>query len=91
MRHIIIDCDPGHDDAIAILLAIAHPQELNIIGITTVDGDSILENITDNALKLLNFVNQDIPVAKGMSGLDVTTKAEITVDEIAELKNKGKD
>lgn len=62
---IIIDCDPGHDDAIAILLALAHPGELDIRGITTVGGNQILDKITDNALKILSFVNADIPVAKG--------------------------
>lgn len=67
-RPIIIDCDPGHDDAIAILLALAHPGELEIRGITTVGGNQILDKITDNALKVLSFVNADIPVAKGAKG-----------------------
>ncbi|WP_042196212.1 nucleoside hydrolase [Paenibacillus camerounensis] len=67
-RPIIIDCDPGHDDAIAILLALAHPEELEIRGITTVGGNQILDKITDNALKVLSFVNADIPVAKGAAG-----------------------
>lgn len=62
---ILIDCDPGHDDAIAILLALAHPEQLDIRGITTVGGNQILDKITDNALKILSFVNADIPVAKG--------------------------
>jgi len=65
---IIIDCDPGHDDAIAILLALAHPETLELKGITTVGGNHILEKITDNALKVLSFVNADIPVAKGAKG-----------------------
>lgn len=67
-RPIIIDCDPGHDDAIAILLALAHPEELEIRGITTVGGNQILDKITDNALKVLSFVDADIPVAKGAKG-----------------------
>ncbi|NUU59188.1 nucleoside hydrolase [Paenibacillus agri] len=62
---IIIDCDPGHDDAIAILLAYAHRDQLDIRGITTVGGNQILDKITDNTLKLLSFINADIPVAKG--------------------------
>ncbi|WP_150269232.1 nucleoside hydrolase [Paenibacillus tepidiphilus] len=65
---IIIDCDPGHDDAIAILLALAHPERLDIRGITTVGGNQILDKITDNALKVLSFVDADIPVAKGAAG-----------------------
>lgn len=65
---IIIDCDPGHDDAIAILLALAHPGEIDLIGITTVGGNQVLDKITDNALKLLSFVGADVPVAKGAAG-----------------------
>lgn len=65
---IIIDCDPGHDDAIAILLAIANSEKLDLRGITTVGGNQILDKITDNALKVISFVNADIPVAKGAAG-----------------------
>lgn len=68
MRNIIIDCDPGHDDAIAILMALAHKDRLNIKGITTVGGNQTLEKITDNALKILSFVNEDIKVARGAEG-----------------------
>ncbi|WP_066504778.1 nucleoside hydrolase [Abyssisolibacter fermentans] len=68
MRHILMDCDPGHDDAIAILLALAHKDKLNIKGITTVGGNQILDKITNNALKLLSFVDEDIKVAKGAEG-----------------------
>jgi Inosine-uridine nucleoside N-ribohydrolase len=67
-RPIIIDCDPGHDDAIAILLALANPERLRVLGITTVGGNQVLEKITDNALKLLSFVDADIPVAMGAKG-----------------------
>lgn len=65
---IIIDCDPGHDDAIAILLAYAHRDVLDIRGITTVGGNQVLEKITDNALRILSFIEADIPVAKGAAG-----------------------
>jgi pyrimidine-specific ribonucleoside hydrolase len=65
---IIIDCDPGHDDAIAILLALANPEKLELRGITTVGGNQILDKITENALKVISFVNADIPVAKGAAG-----------------------
>ncbi|CAH1059106.1 nucleoside hydrolase [Paenibacillus pseudetheri] len=65
---IIIDCDPGHDDAIAILLAIANAEKLDLRGITTVGGNQILDKITENALKVISFVNADIPVAKGAAG-----------------------
>ncbi|MPZ52526.1 MAG: hypothetical protein GEU79_07310 [Acidimicrobiia bacterium] len=62
---IIIDSDPGHDDAIAILLAIASP-EVELLGVTTVGGNTSLENTTTNALKILELANRpDIPVAAG--------------------------
>ncbi|MGH8911401.1 MAG: nucleoside hydrolase [Acidimicrobiia bacterium] len=62
---VIIDCDPGHDDAIAILLALASP-ELDLLGITTVGGNSGLANTTRNALTVLEVAGRtDIPVAAG--------------------------
>ena len=62
---IIIDCDPGHDDAIAILLALASP-EVQVLGITTVGGNSDLENTTRNALTVLEVAERtDVPVAAG--------------------------
>lgn len=67
MRHIIIDCDPGHDDAIALLLALAHPDQLNLLGITTVGGNQTLEKVTENALKILALAGSDCPVAMGAS------------------------
>jgi inosine-uridine nucleoside N-ribohydrolase len=62
---IVIDCDPGHDDAIAILLALASP-EVEVLGITTVAGNQTLEKTTRNALKVLELAGRaDIPVAAG--------------------------
>jgi inosine-uridine nucleoside N-ribohydrolase len=62
---ILIDCDPGHDDAIALLLALASP-EVEVLGITTVAGNQTLDKTTVNALKLLEFTRRtDIPVAAG--------------------------
>ena len=62
---IVIDCDPGHDDAIAILLALASP-EVELRGITTVAGNQTLEKTTRNALKVLELAGRaDIPVAAG--------------------------
>ena len=62
---IIFDCDPGHDDAIALLLALASP-EVELVGVTTVHGNQTLEKTTINALKLLEFVGRtEIPVAAG--------------------------
>ncbi len=62
---IILDCDPGHDDAIAILLALASP-EIELIGITTVSGNQTLDKTTANALRVLEFAGRgDIPVYAG--------------------------
>ena len=62
---VILDCDPGHDDAIALLLALASP-ELDLVGVTTVHGNQTLDKTTDNALRVLALVGrQDVPVAMG--------------------------
>jgi inosine-uridine nucleoside N-ribohydrolase len=62
---IVIDCDPGHDDAIAILLALASP-ELELRGISTVAGNQTLDKTTKNALKVLELADRtDIPVVAG--------------------------
>ena len=65
MTDVILDCDPGHDDAIAILLALGSP-ELRLLGITTVSGNQTLEKTTANAIRVLDHVGRDdIPVAAG--------------------------
>jgi pyrimidine-specific ribonucleoside hydrolase len=62
---VIIDTDPGIDDAIAIALACASP-EIDLLGITTVGGNTGIENTTGNALKLLHlFGRDDVPVGAG--------------------------
>ena len=66
MRPILIDCDPGHDDALAIMLALANSNQLEVLGITFVGGNQTLEKVSENALKVLTVVNRNIPVAKGM-------------------------
>jgi len=64
---IILDCDPGHDDAVAMLLALASP-ELEVLGITTVGGNATLEHVTENALRVLALAGrEDVPVAAGAS------------------------
>lgn len=68
MRHILIDCDPGHDDALAIMTACANVKKLNILGITTVGGNQTLEKVTKNAQNILRFLDADIPLAKGQAG-----------------------
>ena len=62
---LVIDCDPGHDDAIALLLALASP-EVELLGVTTVHGNQTLDKTTDNALRVLELVGRgDVPVAAG--------------------------
>jgi inosine-uridine nucleoside N-ribohydrolase len=62
---VLIDCDPGHDDAMAILLALASP-ELDVIGVTTVHGNQTLDKTTANALRVLELAGRaDVPVAAG--------------------------
>ncbi len=64
-ERILIDCDPGHDDAIAILLALGSP-EVELVGVTTVAGNQTLEKTTANAIRVLDFAGRDdIPVAVG--------------------------
>ncbi|MCO6006936.1 nucleoside hydrolase [Actinoallomurus purpureus] len=64
---LIIDTDPGLDDALAILLALGSP-EVDLIGVTTVAGNTSLANTTDNALRILELAGRtDIPVAAGAS------------------------
>jgi pyrimidine-specific ribonucleoside hydrolase len=64
-KPIIIDCDPGIDDALAILLAVAS-EELDVKLITTCAGNQTIEKITNNALKLVSFIGEEkIEVAKG--------------------------
>jgi pyrimidine-specific ribonucleoside hydrolase len=62
---VIIDTDPGIDDAIAIALACASP-EIDLLGVTTVGGNTGIENTTGNALRLLHlFGRDDVPVGAG--------------------------
>jgi inosine-uridine nucleoside N-ribohydrolase len=62
---IILDCDPGHDDAIALLLALASP-ELELLGVTTTYGNQTLEKTTANALRVLELAGRaDVPVSAG--------------------------
>ena len=63
---IIIDTDPGQDDAVALLLALASPEELDVLGITTVAGNVPLELTTRNALMMVELAGRsDVPVHAG--------------------------
>jgi inosine-uridine nucleoside N-ribohydrolase len=59
---ILLDCDPGHDDAIAILLAAKHSE---LLGVTTVSGNAPLASTTRNALLTLQLAGLDVPVHAG--------------------------
>ncbi|CAM3132316.1 hypothetical protein A8F84_08990 [Escherichia coli] len=62
---ILLDCDPGHDDAIAIVLALASP-ELDVKAITSSAGNQTPEKTLRNVLRMLTLLNRtDIPVAGG--------------------------
>ncbi|MFC6962909.1 nucleoside hydrolase [Halocatena marina] len=64
-RKLLLDVDPGIDDALAILMALGS-DDVDVVGLTTVMGNTTLENTTKNALSLLEFVDRtDIPVVKG--------------------------
>ena len=68
MIPVLIDCDPGQDDALALLLALASP-ELDVIGVTAVAGNQTLDKTTANALRVLELAGRtDIPVAAGADG-----------------------
>ncbi|MEA5051592.1 MAG: nucleoside hydrolase [Oscillospiraceae bacterium] len=64
-RKIIIDCDPGHDDAIAILMGARHPK-LELLGVTTVRGNQPLDVTTNNALNICQWLDIDVPVCAGL-------------------------
>ncbi|MBU9738062.1 nucleoside hydrolase [Diplocloster agilis] len=67
MKKVIMDCDPGHDDAIALLLA-SRADDIELLGVTTVAGNSELENTTRNARKILDYAGvTDVDVYAGCS------------------------
>lgn len=62
---VILDCDPGHDDAIALILALASP-ELDVLAVTTSAGNQTPDKTLNNALRILTLLGcDDIPVAAG--------------------------
>jgi len=66
-KPIILDVDPGHDDAVALMLACGAP-ELDLLAVTTVAGNVSLEKTTRNALRILSLIGRaDVPVAAGAS------------------------
>ena len=66
MKRVILDVDTGTDDAIAIMTAI-QSEELEVLGITTVNGNRGIEYTTENTLRVVEYLNTQIPVYKGCS------------------------
>lgn len=64
-RPVILDCDPGHDDALAIMLAAAS-TEIDLVAITTVSGNGAIDRVTENALRVCALAGiTDVRIAKG--------------------------
>ncbi|MCY4447385.1 MAG: nucleoside hydrolase [Chloroflexi bacterium] len=67
MRTVILDTDPGTDDALALMMALNSP-DLRVEGVTTVGGNASLTDTTDNAIRLVEYLDEErgaIPVAVG--------------------------
>lgn len=66
-RTVILDVDTGTDDAVAIMFAALHP-ELELVAVTTVNGNVPVRNCTDNSLRVLDFIGRsDVPVYEGLA------------------------
>ena len=66
-RKLILDVDTGTDDAVAIMMAALHPA-LELVGVTTVNGNVSVDHCTDNSLRVLDFIGRgDIPVHEGLN------------------------
>lgn len=63
-RPIIIDCDPGTDDAIALFMALAS-EDIDVRAITVVSGNQTIEKTSNNAINIVDFLGKDVKVAKG--------------------------
>jgi inosine-uridine nucleoside N-ribohydrolase len=68
-RPVLLDCDPGHDDALAILLAAGRPDAIDLRAVTTVAGNADLDKVTLNARRVLALAGVDeVPLAAGAAG-----------------------
>ena len=66
MRKVLFDCDPGHDDVLAVMLALAD-RETEVLGIVTSAGNQTVQKTTDNMLKVLTYLDiRGIPVVRGV-------------------------
>lgn len=78
-RKIILDCDPGHDDAIAIMLAAKSPA-IDLLGITVVAGNQTLEKTVGNALRVCQYLDLDVPVYQGCGQPMVRERRAVAAD-----------
>ncbi len=78
-RKIILDCDPGHDDAIAIMLA-AKNENIDLLGITVVAGNQTIEKTVRNALNVCQYLGLDVPVYEGCGVPMIRSKPEVASD-----------
>ena len=87
-RKIILDCDPGHDDAIAMLLAHANP-EIELLAVTTVGGNQTLAKVTNNAQRIATVYGmQGVPIAAGCDR-PLVRKAEVAPEQHGETGLDG--
>ena len=82
MTRLVIDTDPGVDDAHAIMMAFAHPKT-QIEAITTVFGNVSLERTTANACTILDVLKQDVPIYAGCERALVALTTEMQVTYMA--------
>ncbi len=65
MKKVIIDCDPGHDDAIALMVATSEKEKMEILAIGTIGGNHHLDKVTKNAQLVLQTLHAEIPLYRG--------------------------
>ena len=64
-RKVIIDCDPGHDDVMAIFSCLAHPEVIDVLGYTTVCGNNLLHKVTANIHKVFAYLGIEGTIIPG--------------------------
>lgn len=64
MKNLVLDCDPGHDDAVAIILA-AHNKNINLLGISVASGNQTLEKTGINTFNICKYLNINVPICLG--------------------------
>lgn len=85
-KPVIIDCDPGIDDAVALFIAFA-AENLDIRAITSVAGNVNIDKTTNNALKLVEFLGKDVKVARGASR--PISKEPVTAEHVHGISGLG--